>query len=207
MEYRVLIMLFLLSPLYAAAQRVQIAEFPMSAINEKYRISLDTSNYTLYYKIGAHPAGTHNPVEITIPHTLINLFVNELNSALKQYKSLSRKADKGKLANDRLIGLNLGMDSQAIFARFSYTYYDMEFLSEPLFNNYYFNNKDGVNSLILMCTEEMNAHTGQHEGAILIFNSEREISFFISCFDKKLIQKYLDTLDKNKLEREQNAGI
>ena len=177
----------------------------MSAINEEYPISLDTSNYIFYYKIGAHPAGMLNPVEITIPYIHISWFVDELRNALKQYKSLSRKAERGKLANDRLIGLDLGMDLQARFARFSYNYYDMEFLSEPLYNNYYFNNKDGVNSLILMCTEEMNAHTGQHEGAILIFNSEKEIGFFISCFDRKLIQRYVDTIDQKKMEREQEA--
>lgn len=206
MKYRIFALLFILLPLGAAAQRVTIAEFPMSALNEKYTISLDTSNYTLYYKIGAHPAGAHDPVEITISHTRISWFVDELYDALKQYKSLSKQAEKGRLANDRLIGLDLGMDSQALFARFSYTYYGREFLSKPLYNNYYFNNKDGVNSLIIMCVEELNAQTGQHEGAILNFNSEKEIGFFISCFDKKLIQNYIDTLDKKKMEREQEAG-
>lgn len=199
-------MLLVLLPLGTIAQNVAVAEFPMSALNEKYIISLDTSDYTYFYKIGAHPAGAHKPVELTIAQPRINWFVDELYNALKQYKSLSKQAEKGKLTNDRLIGLDLGMESQAIFARFSYTYYGREFMSPPLYNNYYFNNRDGVNTLIIMCTEEMNAQTGQHEGAILTFNSEKEIGFFISCFEKKLIQPYIDTLDKKKMEREQKAG-
>lgn len=176
----------------AAAQRVVIAEYPMSALNEKYFISLDTSDYVPFYKIGVHPAGQLKPIELSIAQSRINEFTTEIQAALKEYVKLSGQTKKGSFANDRMIELDLGLNGQELFARFNYKLDGKDYVSKPLFTKYYFNNKDGVNSLIITCLEETNKQTGQQEGAIIKLSSEEETGFFISCFNLKLVKNYLD---------------